>query len=113
MTLTFNPCGREASAKRQADFSKAFAAFRAQTHVSLWTSKTYQKKGKSHMVKLFVTKSLKKEKERVRLSVGGNRLDYSGDMATSTADITTFKFLINSTLSIEYVAMMMMDIEKY
>jgi hypothetical protein len=33
----------------------------------------------------------KKEKERVRLTVGGDRLDYSGDVATSTADITTFK----------------------
>jgi hypothetical protein len=41
----------------------------------------------------------KKEKERVRLTVGGNKLDYSGDVATSTADITTFKILINSTLS--------------
>jgi hypothetical protein len=41
----------------------------------------------------------KKEKERVRLTVGGDRLDYSGDVATSMADITTFKILINSTLS--------------
>jgi hypothetical protein len=41
----------------------------------------------------------KKEKERVRLTVGSNRLDYSGDVATSTADITTFKILINNTLS--------------
>jgi hypothetical protein len=41
----------------------------------------------------------KKEKERVRLTVGGDRLDYSGDVVTSTADITTFKILINSTLN--------------
>jgi hypothetical protein len=41
----------------------------------------------------------KKEKERVRLTVGGDRSDYSGDVATSTADITTFKILINGTLS--------------
>jgi hypothetical protein len=41
----------------------------------------------------------KKEKERVWLTVGGDRLDYSGDVATSTEDITTFKILINSTLS--------------
>jgi hypothetical protein len=45
--------------------------------------------------------------------VGGDRLDYSGDVATSTADITTFKFLINSTLSTADVAMMMMDIKNY
>jgi hypothetical protein len=55
----------------------------------------------------------KKEKERVRLTVGGDRLDYSGDVATSTADITTFKILINSTLATTDVAMMMMDIKNY
>jgi hypothetical protein len=54
-----------------------------------------------------------KEKERVRLTVGGDRLDYSGDVATSTADITTFKILINSTLSTAYAAMMMMYIKNY
>jgi hypothetical protein len=55
----------------------------------------------------------KKEKERVRLTVGGDRLDYSGDVATSTADITTYKILINSTLSTKDAAMMMMDIKNY
>jgi hypothetical protein len=45
------------------------------------------------------------------LTVGGDRLNYSGDVATSTADITTFKILINSTLSTEDAAMMMMDIK--
>jgi hypothetical protein len=55
----------------------------------------------------------KKEKERVRLTVGDDRLDYSGDVATSTADIATFKILINSTLSTEDTAMMMMYIKNY
>jgi hypothetical protein len=55
----------------------------------------------------------KKEKERVRLTVGGDRLDYSGDVATSTADITTFKILINSTLYTADAAMMMVDIKIY
>jgi hypothetical protein len=45
--------------------------------------------------------------------VGGDRLDYSGDVATSTVDITTFKILINSTLSTADAAMMMMDIQNY
>jgi hypothetical protein len=45
--------------------------------------------------------------------VGGDRLDYSRDVATSAADITTFKILINSTLSTKYAAMMMMDIKNY
>jgi hypothetical protein len=45
--------------------------------------------------------------------VGGDRLDYSGDVTTSTADITTFKILINSTLSTKDAAMMMMNIKNY
>jgi hypothetical protein len=40
----------------------------------------------------------KTEKHRVRLTVGGDILAYNGETATSTADITTFKILINSTL---------------
>jgi hypothetical protein len=55
----------------------------------------------------------KKEKEWVRLTAGGDRLDYSSDVATSTADITKFKILINSTLSKKDAAMMMMDIQNY
>jgi hypothetical protein len=55
----------------------------------------------------------KKEKELVRLIVGGDILDYSGDVATSTADITPFKILINSTLPTEDATVMMMDIKNY
>jgi hypothetical protein len=44
--------------------------------------------------------------------VGGDRLDYSGNVVTSTADIKTFKILINSTLSTKDATMMMMDIKK-
>jgi hypothetical protein len=53
----------------------------------------------------------KKEKERVRLTVGGDILDYSGDVATSMADNTTFNILINSTLSTKDAVTMMMDIK--
>jgi hypothetical protein len=45
--------------------------------------------------------------------VGGDRLDYSGDVGASTADITTFKILINSNISTKDMAMMMMDITNY
>jgi hypothetical protein len=55
----------------------------------------------------------KKEKERVRLTVGGDILDYAGGVATSTADITALKILINSTLSTTDAAMTMMDIKNY
>jgi hypothetical protein len=55
----------------------------------------------------------KNENHRVRLTVGGDRLNYSGETATSTADTTTFKILINSTLSTAESKMMMMDIKNY
>jgi hypothetical protein len=55
----------------------------------------------------------KAEKYWVRLTVDGNTLYYIRDMATSTADITTFKILINSTLSTEDAEMMKMDIINY
>jgi hypothetical protein len=45
--------------------------------------------------------------------LGGDILDYSVDVATSTADITTFKIIINSTLSTKEAVMMMMDIKNY
>jgi hypothetical protein len=63
--------------------------------------------------KLCDYKPHRKEKERVRLKVGGDRLDYSGDTAISTADITTFNFFINSTLSTKDAEMMMMDMKNY
>jgi hypothetical protein len=58
-------------------------------------------------------KPYKKEKERVRLTVGGDILDYSGNVATSTAYIMTFRILINSTLSTKDATMVMMDIKNY
>jgi hypothetical protein len=50
----------------------------------------------------------KKVKERVRLTLGGYILDYSGEVATSAADITTFKVLTRSTLSTKDVEKMIM-----
>jgi hypothetical protein len=47
------------------------------------------------------------------LTVGGDILHYSNDVTTSTADITTFKILINSNLSTEDASMMIMDIKSY
>jgi hypothetical protein len=41
----------------------------------------------------------KAETHRVRLTVGGDRLDYPGNTSTPTASQTTAKVLINSTIS--------------
>jgi hypothetical protein len=48
--------------------------------------------------KNYVTISLTKRKKNGSDSKGGDRLDYSGEVATCTADITRFKILINITL---------------
>jgi hypothetical protein len=45
--------------------------------------------------------------------VGADKLDYSGDVTTSTGDIKKFKILINSILSTKVYAMTMMDITNY
>jgi hypothetical protein len=41
----------------------------------------------------------KAEPERTRLTAGGDRIHYPGDVSTDTADLTTAKLLINSTIS--------------
>ena len=41
----------------------------------------------------------KSEKERTRLTVGGNLIDYTDPVTTRTCDLVTLKMHINSTLS--------------
>jgi hypothetical protein len=41
----------------------------------------------------------KEEKHHTRLTVGGNQINYPGNKNTLTADLTTAKLLINSTIS--------------
>jgi hypothetical protein len=44
-------------------------------------------------------KDHKEEKERTRLTVGGDQIEYPGDKSTRTAGLTTEKILINSVIS--------------
>jgi hypothetical protein len=93
---------------------KAFETFQEPTHVSSTNRKNIPKYRKITYGKIVCDyKPHKKEKERVRLTVRGDILDYYRDVTTSTAYITTFKILINSTLSTEDAAMMMVDIKNY
>jgi hypothetical protein len=41
----------------------------------------------------------KEEKERTRLTAGGDRINYPGDTGTPTADMTLFKIILNSVIS--------------
>lgn len=55
----------------------------------------------------------KKEVERTRLTVGGNLIDYPGDVSTKTADLTTAKILFNSVLSTPTAKFMGIDLKNF
>eukprot|EP00978_Attheya_sp_CCMP212_P043772 scaffold291365_cov94-Attheya_sp.AAC.1 len=44
-------------------------------------------------------KPLKEEKKRARITAGGNKIDYPGDVATPTAELITVKCLFISVIS--------------
>jgi hypothetical protein len=56
-------------------------------------------------------KDHKEEKERTRLTVGGDQIDYPGDKSTRTAGLTTAKNLINSVISTLGAKFLVIDIK--
>jgi hypothetical protein len=55
----------------------------------------------------------KEEPNRTRLTVGGNLIDFPGDVSTPTADTTTAKMVINSTISTTGARYMCGDIKDF
>lgn len=55
----------------------------------------------------------KDEVERTRLTVGGNLINYPGDVSTRTADLTTFKCLVNNVLSKPKAKFGVIDIKNF
>jgi hypothetical protein len=55
----------------------------------------------------------KTETRRVRLFVGGNLIQYPGDVATCSSDLTTSKCLWNSTISTEGAKYMCLDVKNF
>lgn len=55
----------------------------------------------------------KEEQNRTRLTVGGDRIHYDGDVSTPTGDITTAKLLFNSTISTPSARFTTMDISNF
>jgi hypothetical protein len=55
----------------------------------------------------------KTEKERTRLTAGGDRINYPEDVGTPTADMLVFKVLINSMVSTEGAKCLMIDIKDF
>jgi hypothetical protein len=58
------------------------------------------------------TKDHKEEKERTRLTVGVDQIEYPGDKSTRTAGLTTAKILINSVISTMGAKFLVIDIKK-
>jgi hypothetical protein len=56
-------------------------------------------------------KDHKEEKERTRLTVGGDKIAYPGDKSTQTAGLTTAKILINSVISTLGAKFLVIDIK--
>jgi hypothetical protein len=50
---------------------------------------------------------------RVRFTVGGDRIEYDGDVSTKTADMTTVKILLNSTISTPGARFMTGDLKDF
>lgn len=55
----------------------------------------------------------KKEKHRVRVTVGGNLIEYPDDVTTKTADLITIKCHWNSVLSTDGAKYMTMDVKDF
>jgi hypothetical protein len=58
-------------------------------------------------------KDHKEEKERTRVTVGGDHIEYPGDKSTRTAGLTTAKILINSVISTQDAKFLVIDIKNF
>jgi hypothetical protein len=58
-------------------------------------------------------KDHKEEKERTRLTAGGDQIEYPGEKSTRTAGLTTAKILINSVISILGAKFLVSDINNF
>lgn len=56
---------------------------------------------------------MKTNPRRVRWTVGGDQVDYPGDVNTKTADLTSAKILINSVLSTSNAKFMCLDLKDF
>jgi hypothetical protein len=75
----------------------------------------FQKDAKSHVAHLWLTSknTRKEERERTRLAVGGDQIEYPGDKSTHTASSTTATNLINIIISTKEVRFLVIDINNF
>jgi hypothetical protein len=55
----------------------------------------------------------KEEKERTRVTIGGDQIEYPGDKSTRTAGLTTATILINSVMSTPNAKLFVIDINNF
>jgi len=55
----------------------------------------------------------KADPHRIRITAGGNLINYPGELTTQTADLTTSKLMRNSVLSTEGAKYMCLDIKNF
>ena len=55
----------------------------------------------------------KEDKERTRLTVGGNLLDFTGNLSAPTASVTTAKCVFNSVVSTPGARCLLADIKNF
>jgi hypothetical protein len=72
-------------------------------------------KGRKVTYGLFVVDSNdhKEEKERTRLTIRGDQIEYPGDKSRRTASLTTAKILVNSTISTLGAKFLVIDITNF
>jgi hypothetical protein len=61
---------------------------------------------------VFDIKTHKEKTERMRLTVGGDQIEYAGEKSNLTAGLTTAKMLFNSTVSTPAAKFLVIDIKK-
>ena len=87
-----------------------------QTQYFLSTKIRYQKKRQRDVTYRQIVCDVregKAEKNRTRLTFGGNRINYPGDVGTPTACLLTVKLLVNSVVSMAGAEFVTLDIKNF
>jgi hypothetical protein len=85
------------------------------TNTCHWIRRSQVPRGKkvTYAPTIVAIRTEKEEQKRVRITVGGDRLNYPGETSTDTASLDTTKLLINSVLSTPGARMGAIDIPNF
>jgi hypothetical protein len=85
------------------------------TNTCHWIKRSQVPRGKkvTYARTVVAIQTEKVEQKRVRITVGGDQLDYPGETSTDTASLDTTKLLINSVLSTPGARMGAIDISNF